>query len=432
MKAVILVPRREGIAHRDKVWAWCKAWWVAEFPELEIIEGHHDVGLFNRSAALNEASRTAGDWDVAIIIDADVIIDPAHVREGIKVAVEQGRMVIPFKVRHNLNQLGSEKVMRGDKGSWNRYIARNYHDQHSAVVVVPRTAWDTAGGFDETFAGWGWEDTAFACTVTTLTGPLIYLDGEVWHLWHPAAAEGYRNSPSAIANRTRGARYQKSMGDPDAIRALLDEQHSEVVDHGLPRIFHRVVPEVTSPQIEAWWEALQALHPAWRFMTHRDPLDPAEWPETSRAWKLCRDGASLADLVRLEALAKWGGIYLDSDVQPFRSFEPLQPLQGFAAWEDEKVVPNAIMGFRKGHPAVQACLKLALREVRRSTWAAGPGVTTKVLVGRDDVLLLPPGSFYPVDYRDPARTTKMREPQPPWTFALHHYAGSWLQKEASA
>ena len=108
MKAVILVPRRADHGHRDKVWDWCRAWWERELPELEIVEGHHDAGLFNRSAAVNRAAREAGAWDVAVIIDADVICDPGRVREAIEVAAtEQNRLVLPFTRRHNLNPLGS-------------------------------------------------------------------------------------------------------------------------------------------------------------------------------------------------------------------------------------------------------------------------------------------------------------------------------------
>jgi hypothetical protein len=437
MRTVFLVPRRDGFAERDRIWAWTKAWWRREFPEFEMIEGHHDgPDLFNRSKALNRASATAGDWDMAVIIDSDVITDPGHVREAIATAAREVRMVVPFTVRHNLNRKGSERIMAGDTGPWEHYVARDYLDQHSAVIVVPRSVWDTVGGFDETFSGWGMEDTAFAIAVTTLVGPLVHMPGECWHFYHPSAPEGHRGTPSAVRNRARGARYQAAMGDAPSIRAILAEQFTEPEASGIPRIFHRVVPEHTTDDVERWWTELGALHPGWRFMTHRDPLDPVDWPETAAAWKHCRAGASLADLVRLEALWRWGGIYVDSDVEPFRSFEPLLPLEAFAAWEDAHVVPNAIMGARPGHPAIRACLDLAVRQVRRGVWEAGPGVTTRVLPNRNDVLLLPPGSLYPVHYRDPERQSKMADKllrqHAPWAFALHHYAGSWLKKDDAA
>jgi hypothetical protein len=432
MKVVRLVPRRDGFRHRDRIRAWTHEWWERNLPEVPTHYGYHTSGLFNRSAAINAASREAGDdWDVALIVDTDVICDPGKVREAVRQAAELGQVVVPFTVRHNLNREGSERVMAGEQGPWERWIAQNYYDQHSSVIAVPRGAWETAGGFDETFAGWGMEDTAFAITVTTLVGPLVHMEGECWHLWHPPAPEGHINTPSANANRSRGARYQAALGNPEAIRALLAEQTTGASEQGIPRIFHRVVPEHTSPEVEAWWERLQELHPGWRFLTHRDPLTASEWPETSRHWRRCKTGASLADLVRLEALWRWGGIYVDSDVEPYRSFEPLLPLEAFAAWEDARVVPNAVMGARREHPAIRECIDLAVKRVSRGTWEGGPGVTTRVLVGRPDVLLLPPGSFYPYHYTEKEqRRSEDHATAQPWAFGAHHWHASWLQPKA--
>ena len=73
VNTVILVPRRDDNGYRDELWAWTKAWWEREQSHMPIIEGYHTDGLFNRSAAINTAARIAGDWDVAVIIDADVI-----------------------------------------------------------------------------------------------------------------------------------------------------------------------------------------------------------------------------------------------------------------------------------------------------------------------------------------------------------------------
>lgn len=201
----------------------------------------------------------------------------------------------------------------------------------------------------------------------------------------------------------------------------------------IPRIFHRVVPERIVPEAEAYWRAFAEMHPGWRMKTHRDPLDPADWPLTSPYWSRCLAGAQLADLVRLEALLYWGGVYVDWDVQPIRSFEPLMHLPAFAAWEDERVIPNAVLGAYPNHPAIALCLRLAIARMGQGVWAAGPGVTTEVFSARDrDVLVLPPEAFYPVHYNDPARDRKMAAfslKQHPWTFALHWYYGSWLEPE---
>ncbi|MGH7533990.1 MAG: galactosyltransferase-related protein, partial [Gemmatimonadales bacterium] len=326
-RGVILVPRRRDHGYRDEVWAWVRAWWERELPELPIFEGHHDDGLFNRSAACNAAAAAAtaaGPWDVALLIDADVFCDPPRVREALVLAVGEGnRMVLPFTRRHNLNQPGTRRIMAGDRGSWVRYIAKTYREMCSSCIAIPRALWDQVGGFDERFQGWGFEDNAFAAACETFGTTLTKIDGELWHLFHPTALEGRPGTPSFRANRARADAYQAAIGNPDAIRSL--QRGEEVLilaaqpNENIPRILHRVVPEISPPESELWWLQFAALHPDWTLMTHRDPLQPADWPLTARYWTKCRTGAQLAGLVRLEALWRWGGVYVDQDVEPYRS-----------------------------------------------------------------------------------------------------------------
>lgn len=435
MRVVILVPRREGIADRDRLWEFTRRWWEGQFPDWPIVIGHHDIGLFNRSAAVNAAARLAGDWDIAVLIDSDILLDADAVHRAVPLAVESGQMVVPFEVRHNLSPLGTKRILEGDRGSWRSYISRSYRDQHSACVVIPRTLYDDIGGFDEGFRGWGFEDSAFAMACELFAGlPLVRIHpGELWHLHHGTNKGEKHGSPSHRANAERMERHRLACaaGDRPAVQGLVREgrEANDPVADTIPAILHRVVPESTPQVAEDWWAEFGRLHPDWRLMTHRDPLDPAEWPLTSPHWRKVANGVQLADLVRLEALLRFGGVYVDMDVQPFRSFEPLRGAEVFAAWEDERTIPNAIMGSRPDHPIIRECLKLAVARMHKGIWEAGPGVTTEVFKRHPEVLLLPPGSLYAVHYRDPDRDTKMVLPPAPWEFARHAYWGSWLEPE---
>lgn len=408
---------------------------------MPIFEGYHTEGLFNRSAAVNRAAKLASDWDVAVIIDSDVICDPNRVKEAVRIAHETGSMVLPHSERLDLSDQAGRLVRSGqldplgdfsDHRTRRRFVRRAYsvdngHPSVSSVVVVPRRLWDTIGGFDEMFRGWGYEDTAFAAAAETFGG-IVRMPGEVIHFWHPTAKEGKRGTEAWSRNSSRGQRYRTAIGDPDAIRALQAEgRPAPLASAGIPRILHRTVPATTDPTVEAYWAGFEAMHPDWTLMTHRDPLVASEWPLTSSKWGDAANGAQLADLIRLEALLRWGGIYVDSDVEPLRSLEPLLPLQAFAAWEDARCVPNAVMGAVPGHPAVKACLDRMLDLIPGPTWEAGPGVLTEILPGRSDVLLLPPGSFYPYHYSTKERAGEDFRKTQPWAFAVHHWAGSWLK-----
>lgn len=200
----------------------------------------------------------------------------------------------------------------------------------------------------------------------------------------------------------------------------------------IPRIIFRTVPKRTTPEVEGFWRRACELHPDWRHITYRDPIDPALFPMTSPLWRRCRSGAQKAGLIRLEALLRHGGIYLDSDVEVLRSLHPLLQLEGFAAFEDPGVIPDAVLGARLGHPAIDACLRLAIERLEAASgdwrtdgpWGCGPGVTTTVLPGRDDFFILAPSSFYPYHYTEKERRNEDFSILP-WVYGVHHWHNSW-------
>jgi len=204
----------------------------------------------------------------------------------------------------------------------------------------------------------------------------------------------------------------------------------------IPATLIRSVPEHPDEQQERLWRLACDMHPDWRHVTYRDPIDPAGFPITSPHWRRCLSGAQLAGLVRLEALWAHGGIWLDSDVELHRHLGPLLQCSAFAAWEDLSIVPDAVLGAEPEHPAIGACLDLAIARITgdgktwrddRGAWSTGPGVTTTVLPGRDDVLLLGPDSFYPIHYvpRETLADRIAAHNPAPWTFGTHLWAWSW-------
>jgi mannosyltransferase OCH1-like enzyme len=201
----------------------------------------------------------------------------------------------------------------------------------------------------------------------------------------------------------------------------------------IPRVLHRVVPLAGSDEMERLWVQVCALHPGWQHRTWRDPLDSAAWPLTSSWWPRCTSGAQLAGLVRLEALWREGGIYLDSDVELYRPLDGLLAHRAFAAWEDGHTIPDAVLGSEPGHPAIAECIALACRRLDSGSddwvtgsgsWATGPGVTTTILRDRQDVTLLPRQAFYPVHYSNKDQLDDFVPGA--GTYGLHRWAGSWL------
>jgi hypothetical protein len=439
-RTVILLPYRPDGGWRDKLWAHCRSVWAERFPDWPIYVGEHLDGPFNRAAALNRAATLAdadGHWDVALLIDGDVICDPRSIAEAVRTAPLAGRLVVAHDERVMLNRAGTVKVLKGYTGSWRTrdMVERVWYDSVSCAVAVGRPLWDAVGGFDELFVGWGREDTAFRIACEAHGGPILRVSGETFHLWHEVAPETAAQHPLRKANEERHQRYVQARWNLSAVQALQREVLAlDLPETRIPRILHRTLPEVVDPAVEARWAHLQELHPGWEFRTHREPLDPKDWPLTGDLFGKCDTGAQKAGLIRLECLVRDGGFYCDADIVGVRSLEPLLQLDAVAAWEDDDCVPDAFLGSIPGHPAFVEMIERARASVLagEGAWKSGPGVTTAVLPGRTDVLLLPPTAAYPCHYLEMSRMDAVLADPPSSTFVVHLYEHSWGTPEEKA
>ena len=350
LKTVILVPRRAGIPERDAIWAWCRRRWEETMPETPIVEGHHDDGPFNRSAAINLASRLAdkgGRWDHAVIVDADVFIDPDRVREAIVLAERTGHVVWAFGWWAGTTKAAADRIVAGEldpddlvaevsalhaAGEPNElghtpvpvvtpdWLEKINPVSWSCCFVVPRAAFDRLGGFDERFAGWGWEDMAFQSASCGLIGH-ERLPGAVLHLWHPRAPGLGQDGVNKRRNRQLGRRYmyalrakglhdradpasdEEMQRDRDNLRALAAKE--ETTAHGQP------APDL--PDWREWWPSLEELVESWK---DGRPAGPAprlsmivRTGGTAEAWParreyLERTMASLVEHVRYDSVVR--------------------------------------------------------------------------------------------------------------------------------
>lgn len=428
MRVVILVPRRNDNGHRDALWSFCKQWWIDNHESMPIYEGHHEHGPFNRSAALNSASEAAGDWDVALIIDSDTISNPDSVQQAIKSAAITGGLVVAHDKRHMMSSRATTMILAGDRTNWQRrgMVQKTYLDSVSCAVAVARKTWDALGGFDDRFSGWGFEDTAFHIACETITGlPIEIVPGDCFHLWHETGAETSMKSITYQRNRALKLRYEAVRWRPDHLLRMIGRADDDAPVGTIPRILHRTVPAETSAEVEEWWQRFGDLHPDWDLRTYREPINPDDWPLTGSLFDRCQNGAQKAGLIRLEALYTHGGVYVDSDVEPYRSFESLLPLPAFAGWEDETTVPDAVMGACPRHPAWEQMIGRARESIMngQDAWSSGPGGTTEILPGRTDVVLLPPGAFYPTHYLEKNKLGS--NVYRPWVFCEHKWHHSW-------
>lgn len=254
MGARFLVPWRADGGHRERLWDWCGTHWSRSLPDIPIVQGNSPDGPFNRSAAINDAAR--GEWDVGVVLDADVIADPAQVRQAMRIASDTGRVTLPYTLFVGLNASMTTKILagrgQGVSRSWDRGARFRSTIHESSIVCIPRTLWDEVGGFDERFVGWGQEDVAFIQACRILGGEIERVPGVVYHLWHPKSPERHTRRVEYVKNQELGQRYRMAT-TREAMRELLegpiertrtrvqadlrDEWLERRRDEGRPRIF---------------------------------------------------------------------------------------------------------------------------------------------------------------------------------------------------
>lgn len=199
-----------------------------------------------------------------------------------------------------------------------------------------------------------------------------------------------------------------------------------------PKIFHRIwLDEPESPRFAAYREQLEALHPDWEIWTWNDSSELG-WLEHLDDFQeaLKRDPFGRApDILRYELLWRFGGVYIDTDFEPLRSFDPLiADGRPFAGWENERTICTALLAAPPRHPAIRELMD-GLSERLASTWdkpanyAVGPEYATPILRNRDDVRRLPPSAFYCVGWWEKNLLGNVEYPAS--AYAVHQWAKGW-------
>lgn len=193
----------------------------------------------------------------------------------------------------------------------------------------------------------------------------------------------------------------------------------------IPKRLIRTAPDTTTPDMDRLWDTARTLHPHYEHVDLRNSINPDAFPLTGPYWPDCRTGAQWADLARFEFLWWRGGVYIDSDVEVLKPFDPLLGLDAFAGYEDAEHVCIAVMGFRPAHPILKTVIELAIERRHLDTWQAGMGAFHDAIAGRDDIALFPPATFFPWSWRQQEPPGWRQEN--PWSWTAHYWAASWRE-----
>lgn len=107
---------------------------------------------------------------VLVFNDADSIVPPRQILEAVHLAATAPGLVYAYDLYLRLDERG-------------RIDQELFNPPSMGCVAISRDCFTEAGGFDQRFVGWGYEDVEFAQRCGRLW-PLRRVPGVLEHLWH--------------------------------------------------------------------------------------------------------------------------------------------------------------------------------------------------------------------------------------------------------
>lgn len=192
------------------------AWYRANLPEARIVTVDTDDVAFTLARCRNIGVAGADD-DVVVIGDADTLPEIGPLLEAIDAARTSGLVHLPYTEYRWLGRGGTAAFRAGT--ALDDCEFELVRGACSGVYVTTPATWQSHGGQDERFRGWGFEDAAWYLAHETLLGsPPIRHEGRVFALHHTAEV---RKGPNYDANAALMQRYRDVAGDPEAMRRFV-------------------------------------------------------------------------------------------------------------------------------------------------------------------------------------------------------------------
>ena len=148
--------------------------------------------------------------------------------------------------------------------------------------------------------------------------------------------------------------------------------------------------------------------------------------------------AFVSDYVRLHALKTYGGIYLDTDVEVFRSFDALLKNEAFFGFESKDYLTTAVMACSKGSQIIESFIgeyenrHFVLEDGTLDTETTNVVVLTGMLKTRGLVLngkeqTVCGARIYPQKYFSPNNFCNIFGKYKKENYAYHHCYASWYK-----
>ena len=221
LKISFIVPWTPGCAHREAAWRWVRNKIKATYLGAEIVGVSCGTDkTFRKASAMREAGRKA-KGDVLVFTDADVW-SPSLPEALDVVGVQGGNWCSPAFIVHRLDQPTTAKVLSGALDLDDIRPSGIAKAKAGGIVVLSRKAFERCPP-DARFVGWGCEDGAWGMALEHVVGPPHQIRDVLWHLYHPRELPEQKGNLANPASEALYARYMQAVGNPAAMRRLVEE-----------------------------------------------------------------------------------------------------------------------------------------------------------------------------------------------------------------
>lgn len=207
----IILAEQRPISSKPKDSSFHEFWNWYEYNYLHII--HYDDSSFKKSYLYNLASKYA-ETKYLWFIDCDVFLPI----DSIVKQINGQKIIKPFSSVFLLGEQDSENLISNRGFNPQNYKIDTFFSKYS--FIIDKDLFESVGGLDESFKGWGWEDLDFC--YNKLKGLGVYNCSGVtgYHLYHKKAS---RNN-----DRLNYRIFKKNQGSAPLITVCIDWCSHEV------------------------------------------------------------------------------------------------------------------------------------------------------------------------------------------------------------
>jgi len=132
--------------------------------------------------------------------------------------------------------------------------------------------------------------------------------------------------------------------------------------------------------------------------------------------------AFVSDYIRFRVLKKYGGIYLDTDMELLRPLDDFLDEEMFVGRSKTGDIESSIIGVVPNHPAIDSALTFYDTDTSRSISNTSPKVLAEAIAScPETATVFPAKYFHPCDEGEKCTQEKLKD-----SYARHHWAESWV------